>query len=150
VFMRLEVSTANLGAIRLYEKLGYQQFGIYHDYYEDHADALRLQKRVATYPHDDEHRTLPYYAQSTEFSCGPATLMMAMAALDPDYRPSRRDELQIWREATTIYMTSGHGGCGPHGLALAAWRRGYRARVFVSQQGPLFLEGVRRAQKKAL
>jgi ribosomal protein S18 acetylase RimI-like enzyme len=150
VFMRLEVNTGNHGAIHLYEKLGYQRFGIYVDYYEDHADALRMQKRIATYPHDAGHRSLPYYAQTTEFTCGPAALMMAMAALDPTYQPSRRDELQLWREATTIYMTSGHGGCGPHGLALAAWRRGFRARIHVSQRGPLFTEGVRRSQKKSV
>ncbi len=150
VFMRLEVHSGNHGAIHLYEKLGYQRFGIYVDYYEDHADALRMQKRIATYPHDEAHRSLPYYAQTTEFTCGPAALMMAMAALDPGYLPSRRDELQLWREATTIYMTSGHGGCGPHGLALAAWRRGFRARIHVNQRGPLFVEGVRRAAKKSV
>ena len=148
VFMRLEVNSGNHGAIHLYEKLGYQRFGIHVDYYADHADALRLQKRIATYPHDADHRSLPYYAQTTEFTCGPAALMMAMAALDPGYQASRREELQLWREATTIYMTSGHGGCGPHGLALAAWRRGFRAHIHVSQLGPLFVEGVRRSEKK--
>lgn len=150
IFLRLEVNTTNTGAIRLYEKHGYHQFGIYHDYYEDHADALRLQKRVLPYPDDAEHRRVPYYAQTTDFTCGPACLMMAMAALDPAYVSNRSDELQLWREATTIYMTSGHGGCGPHGLALAAWRRGLRAKIYVSQQGPLFLEGVRRQEKKAV
>lgn len=150
VFMRLEVNTGNRAAIRLYEKLGYAPFGIFHDYYEDHADALRMQKRVLPYPHDDAHRSIPYYAQTTEFTCGPACLMMAMAALDPGYQPSRSEELRLWREATTIFMTSGHGGCGPHGLALAAWRRGYRARIWVSQRGPLFLEGVRRPEKKSV
>lgn len=150
VFMRLEVNTGNRGAIRLYEKLGYHPFGVYHDYYEDHADALRMQKRVLPYPHDASHRSIPYYAQTTEFSCGPACLMMAMAALDPDYQPNRSDELRLWREATTIFMTSGHGGCGPHGLALAAWRRGYRAKIYVNQRGPLFLEGVRRQEKKSV
>jgi ribosomal protein S18 acetylase RimI-like enzyme len=150
VFMRLEVHTGNHSAIRLYEKLGYRRFGVYHDYYEDHADALRMQKRIVVYPHDDNHRSLPYYAQSTEFTCGPACLMMGMAALSDEYHPSRTDEFKLWREATTIYMTSGHGGCGPHGLALAAHRRGYRARVFINQRGPLFLEGVRRPQKKSV
>jgi hypothetical protein len=24
---------------------------------------------------------------------------------------NRREELQIWRESTTIFMTAGHGGC---------------------------------------
>lgn len=150
VFMRLEVNTGNTGAIRLYRKLGYTPFGIYHDYYEDHADALRMQKRIVVYPHDANHRSLPFYQQTTEFTCGPACLMMGMAALDAGYHPSRSDELRLWREATTIYMTSGHGGCGPHGLALAAWRRGYRARVYVNQHGPLFLEGVRRPEKKSV
>jgi hypothetical protein len=47
-------------------------------------------------------------------------------------------------------MTSGHGGCGPHGLALAAVRRGFRAEVYVSDPGPLFLDGVRDKDKKAV
>lgn len=150
VFMRLEVHVDNSAAIRLYEKLGYKRFGVYHDYYEDHGDALRLQKRVLPYPYDAEHRQVPFYAQTTEFSCGPASLMMGMATLTPHYRPNRSDELRLWRDATTIFMTSGHGGCGPHGLALAAWRRGYRARVIVSRDGPLFIDGVRRQEKKSV
>lgn len=150
IFMRLEVHVHNTNAIRLYEKLGYKPFGVYHDYYEDHGDALRLQKRILPYPHDAEHRQIPFYSQTTEFSCGPACLMMAMASVTPHYLPNRSEELRIWRDATTIFMTSGHGGCGPHGLALAAWRRGYRARVIVNQEGPLFLEGVRRQEKKSV
>lgn len=150
VFVRLEVNTANHAAIRLYEKLGYRRFGVYHDYYEDHSDALRMEKRVLYFRHPGLLQPLPYYAQTTEFSCGPAALMMAMAALMPEYPLNRSEELQLWREATTIYMTSGHGGCGPHGLALAAWRRGFDATVYVSQSGPLFLEGVRREEKKAV
>src|SRR3546814_2094248 len=41
-------------------------------------------------------------------------------------------EIRIWREATTIFMTSGHGGCDPYGLAVAANRRGFHAKVYVS------------------
>lgn len=44
ISMRLEVRKDNQGAIKLYEQLGYRTFGEYHDYYEDHADALRLSK----------------------------------------------------------------------------------------------------------
>ena len=150
VFMRLEVHPANQSAIRLYERLGYRHFGVLHDYYEDHSDALRLQKRILYYRHPGLTTVVPYYAQTTEFSCGPAALMMAMAALDSGYQPSRSEELRIWREATTIYMTSGNGGCGPHGLALAAWRRGFDAAVYVSRPGPLFLDGVRREEKKSV
>ncbi len=150
VFMRLEVHTKNPRAIRLYEKHGYRRFGVYHDYYADHSDALRMQKRIVVYPIDESHSSLPYYPQTTDFTCGPACLMMAMATLDSDYQPSRSDEFKLWREATTIYMTSGHGGCGPHGLALAAARRGFKASAFISQRGPLFVEGVRRVEKKSV
>jgi hypothetical protein len=73
---------------------------------------------------------------------------MAMGALQDDRALERGEELQIWREATTVFMTSGHGGCSPQGLALAAWRRGFRVRLQLSMAGPLFLDGVRDAHKK--
>lgn len=148
IYMRLEVRKDNLGAIRLYEKLGYRQFGYYEDYYEDHQDALRFQKRIVHYDGSKTMRVVPYYNQTTEFTCGPAALMMAMNCLSTDYNFSPRDELQIWREATTIYMTSGHGGCDPYGLALAAHQRGFRPIIYVSQDGPLFLDTVRTKEKK--
>jgi hypothetical protein len=47
-------------------------------------------------------------------------------------------------------MTSGHGGCGPHGLALSAWRRGYRVELFVSRNDVLFLNSVRSGDKKKI
>lgn len=148
IFLRLEVKDDNHSAIRLYEKRGYQTFGVYHDYYEDHRDALRLQKQIRHFEASANSLKIPYFRQTTEFTCGPASLMMAMGALDPDYSASITEELQIWREATTIFMTSGHGGCSPYGLALAAWRRGYDAEVHVTQSGPLFTEGVRKPVKK--
>ncbi len=150
VFMRLEVRADNVAAQNLYQRLGYRQFGVYHDYYEDHQTALRYQKRVHHYHPLSGTRTVPYYRQTTEFTCGPASLMMAVSALDPDYRPEIDEELQLWREATTIFMTSGHGGCGPHGLALAARRRGFRVALTLNQTGPLFVSSVRTADKKQI
>ena len=147
VYMRLEVRRDNASAIRFYERLGYKAIGIWPDYYEDHMEALRYQKRIQfTQPHS--RIQVPFYAQTTDFTCGPSALMMAMKAHDPEFALSPETELQIWREATTIFMTSGHGGCGPHGLALAAWRRGFAAEVYLSDAGPLFLDGVRRESKK--
>jgi ribosomal protein S18 acetylase RimI-like enzyme len=148
IFMRLEAKVDNFRAIRLYENLGYTKFGVYPDYYEDHRDALRFQKRIKFVDVSANTLEIPYVRQTTEFTCGPAALMMAMNAIQPAYQPSVSEELQIWREATTIYMTSGHGGCSPYGLALAAFRRGFEAEVSVTQSGPLFTEGVRKAQKK--
>ena len=89
-------------------------------------------------------------AQSTDFTCGPASLLMAMAAQEPGRSIDEGEEIRIWREATTVFMTSGHGGCGPHGLALAAHARGYEVRLIVSHEGPLFLDTVRDDRKKAV
>lgn len=148
-WLRLEVRADNSAAIRLYEANGYQRFASVEDYYEDHCEALRYEKRIlceAPAP----ARQVPYYQQTTEFTCGAACLLMAMSAIDPTRAMTRAEEIQLWREATTIFMTAGHGGCSPQGLALAAWRRGFDVRLEVSHQGSLFLHGVRSTEKKSI
>ncbi len=148
IVMRLEVRADNDGAIALYRRLGYRQFGTYRDYYADHGDALRFERRILFYEPSQDFPLVPYYPQTTEFTCGPAALMMAMAAVNHDQPVTTLEELHIWREATTIFMLAGHGGCGPHGLALAAWSRGFEAAAYVSKEGPLFTQTVRHADKK--
>jgi hypothetical protein len=76
-----------------------------------------------------------YYNQSTDFTCGPSSLMMAMNALNPRVKITRTLELQLWREATTIFMGDGHGGCGAVGLALAAKRRNFTTEVWMNRAG---------------
>ena len=66
---------------------------------------------------------VPFYRQTFDFSCGPASLMMCLAALKPGYVPSHDDELAIWREATLMEIY----GTSRFGLGLAAVRRGLRA-----------------------
>lgn len=119
-YLRLEVRTDNPTAIALYERSGYRRFAVLHDYYEDHADALRLEKRILQH-RETRNISVPYYQQTTDFTCGPACLLMAMGALQPGRALERREELQLWREATTVFMTSGHGGCNPRGWR---WPRG--------------------------
>ncbi|WP_026377170.1 GNAT family N-acetyltransferase/peptidase C39 family protein [Aestuariibacter salexigens] len=148
LFMRLEVSETNHGAISLYKQHGYKVFGEYPDYYDDHADALRMQKCIHRGRLSNVEHLTPWYPQHTEFTCGPAALLMAMASLQSDLTPDLSQELAIWREATTIFMTSGHGGCHPVGLALAAAQRGFRAKVFMNITTPLFVDGVRDLHKK--
>ncbi|WP_111496610.1 MULTISPECIES: GNAT family N-acetyltransferase/peptidase C39 family protein [Marinobacter] len=148
IVMRLEVREDNAGAIRLYRKLGYRQFGTYRDYYEDHGNALRFERRILFFEPSAGMRPVPYYPQTTDFTCGPAALMMAMAAQCPDRQLTTLEELRIWREATTIFMLAGHGGCGPHGLALAAWQRGFDVSAHISKEGPLFRDTVRSPEKK--
>ncbi|WP_166263778.1 ribosomal protein S18-alanine N-acetyltransferase [Marinobacter caseinilyticus] len=148
IIMRLEVREDNTSAIALYRRLGYRQFGCYRDYYEDHGTALRFERRILFYEPSKQFRAVPYYPQTTDFSCGPAALIMAMAAQDDDLSLTTLEELRIWREATTIFMLAGHGGCGPHGLALAAWNRGFEATAYVSKEGALFKDTVRNDNKK--
>lgn len=150
VYMRLEVHIDNSGAIRMYEKLGYHPFGRLKDYYEDHGDALRYQKRILYREDQFDFQPIPYYKQTVDFTCGPASLIMAMQALDKNTVADRSLELQLWREATTIYMTSGHGGSSPPGMALAAWRRGFRVELYLNTHDALFLDGVRNKEKKAV
>jgi ribosomal-protein-alanine acetyltransferase len=148
IVMRLEVREDNTGAINLYRRLGYRQFGTYRDYYEDHGTALRFERRILYYEPTHEFTPVPYYPQTTDFSCGPAALMMAMAALDEQQPLTSLEELKLWREATTIFMLAGHGGCGPHGLALAAWQRGFHASAWINMEGALFKDTVRSDKKK--
>ncbi|MFA5119520.1 peptidase C39 family protein [Zavarzinia sp.] len=145
--LRLEVREDNLAARHLYEKAGFRRFGVHESYYEDGERALRLEKSLAEAPRPTV-RTLPYYAQTLDFTCGPSALMMAMRALDPASPLDRREELRLWREATTIFMTAGHGGCSAHGLALAAWRRGFEVEIFVNDDNALLLNSVRGTEKK--
>jgi ribosomal protein S18 acetylase RimI-like enzyme/predicted double-glycine peptidase len=146
-WMRLEVRKDNRASLGLFESLGYRRFGEHADYYADRMAAWRYEK-----PLDDRLKPplarVPYYRQTLDFTCGPAALIMAMKALDPGLRPDRMLELRLWREATTIFMTSGHGGCGPFGLALAAARRGFRVEVIVSEPGVQMIETVRNPEKK--
>lgn len=147
VYMRLEVRRDNTPSIEMFRKHGYRQFGTYDDYYEDHMEALRFEKMLV--PHlSPDLAHVPYYEQTLEFTCGPAALLMAMKALDPSIELSRRLEIRLWRESTTVFMTSGHGGCGPYGLALAAQHRGFDVEVFVSDEGALFVDSVRNEEKK--
>ena len=148
IYLRLEVRKDNIAAIRLYESLGYQRFGEYRHYYADQQDALRYHKKIRHFDARLWQRPVPWYRQTTEFTCGPASLMMAMQALDHERKPSQREELQLWREATTIFMTAGHGGCHPLGLALAAVKRGFQADVWISKRGALFVDSVRNEAKK--
>ncbi|MFV1873395.1 MAG: GNAT family N-acetyltransferase/peptidase C39 family protein [Oleiphilus sp.] len=148
LYLRLEVSKSNQAAIALYEQSGYRVFGEYSDYYDDHMDALRMQKKIRHSQVETGHTTMAWYQQTTEFTCGPASLMMAMHSQGQGFDMTQANELQLWREATTIFMTSGHGGCHPVGLALSAKKRGFTAGVFLNTQEPLFLEGVRSQEKK--
>lgn len=150
LFYRLEVNPANQAAISLYQKLGFKVFGQLKDYYQDGSDALRMQKLLHKQRDVTKQQAMMWLQQRTEFTCGPTALLMALHSINAMQSIDLSEELDIWREATTIFMTSGHGGCHPIGLALAAEKRGYQAHVWINHQQPLFVDGVRQSHKKAI
>lgn len=146
VYMRLEVHEDNEKAIRLYRRLHYRLIGHYLNYYDDNGTALRLEKTLRG---DTPIETdIPYYQQTTEFSCGAACLLMAIKHFEPETEMSPMLELRLWRGATTVFMLSGPGGCEPFGLAVQAHLYGLSAQIFVSDDAFLFLNSVRDPEKR--
>lgn len=146
-YMRLEVRAEDKRTQSLYYRAGYRRFGYHEAYYEDRADAIRMQKAIAPGPAPSSTK-IPYRAQSLDFTCGPAAVMMAMKALNPKTEVSREEELRLWRESTTVFMTSGLGGCSAHGLALAVAKRGFNVELYLVDRGVPFEDSVRDEKKK--
>lgn len=146
--LRLEVREDNADAIALYQRLAFNQFGQVPDYYEDGATALRFEKATLAHHTPPYNLEIPYYVQTFDFTCGAASLMMVLKRFNPAIELNRTLELELWREATTIFMTSGIGGCSAQGLALAAIRRGLHASVFTTDSNIPFIDSVRNQHKK--
>lgn len=146
IVMRLEVREDNAPAIALYQGAGYEVAGRTADYYEDHSTAQRMRKRFTK--GGATVLGVPYYPQTLEFTCGPSALMMAMRYHGYPVPLERWLELALWREATTVFMLSGHGGCSAHGLAVAALRRGFQTTVVTKDASVPFLDSVRDPEKK--
>lgn len=146
LFLRLEVREDNARAIRLYERRGYRPIGRSPAYYEDGADALRFEKTLRG--DTPVASGTPFYEQTTDFTCGPACLMMALARDRPGTPFDEGLEIRLWRKATTVFMMSGTGGCEPFGLAVAAHEQGLKTRIIVSRKGFLFLDSVRDRDKR--
>ncbi|WAJ28608.1 GNAT family N-acetyltransferase/peptidase C39 family protein [Antarcticirhabdus aurantiaca] len=146
IALRLEVREDNARAIALYKASGYRPVGRTLGYYADHATALRFEKVLKG--KRPVETGVPYYEQTTDFTCGSCCLMMALARDKPGFVMEPVAEIRLWREATTIFMMSGPGGCEPYGLAVAAHEAGLEASIHVSEAGDLFLEGVRTPAKR--
>lgn len=146
IVIRLEVAVGNLAARRLYDRLGYRIVRRLPGYYEDGEDALRMEKPLRQ--RLEAQRRIPYYPQSTEFTCGPACLMMMLAhhGLIQSFDPVL--EVRLWREATTIFMGSGLGGCEPLGMAVAIAERGLRPALHLSDSAPFLLQTVGHPEKR--
>jgi ribosomal protein S18 acetylase RimI-like enzyme/predicted double-glycine peptidase len=146
--INLEVRIDNPRAIAFYEKHGYARQKVFTDYYSDGAAALRMVKTLPSVIPAPLRYEIPYYAQTMDFTCGPAAVMMAVKYFRPETHLTRSLELAMWKEATLVFMTSGVGGTDPFGLALAARRRGLHARVISSSENVPFVRSVRTKRKR--
>lgn len=76
-----------------------------------------------------------YVRQKTDFTCGPASALMALAhasgGAPHEVSHCLRDEMELWRESTYSL------GAGPYGLAAALARRGQSVEVVVTHEGPV-------------
>lgn len=145
VGLRLEVREDNRAAQALYRRDGFEEVARLEGYYADGCAALRMRKRLVS--GTPLLIDVPFYRQTLDFTCGPAALMMALRTLGFSEPLDRALEVALWREATTVFMLSGHGGCSAFGLAVAALQRGFGVRV-VSDGGVPFLDSVRIPDKK--
>lgn len=75
-------------------------------------------------------RDIPYYAQTAEFSCGPACSLMALKFFDPAFRMDRSGEFEIWRQCNMI----GVRGADPCGLSVPLLDAGLEVRLWTSRE----------------
>jgi hypothetical protein len=88
---------------------------------------------------------VPYMRQTTEFTCGTASLSMVLTHFGLIGGPDRATELDLWRQATTVLA------CDPYGLAVVATRQGLRPTAgTVSTQNALFTEQLPTEQDREL
>jgi ribosomal-protein-alanine acetyltransferase len=146
--MLLEVRCDNTGAIAFYERHGYEIRATLTDYYDDHSSGYKMAKDLLISVPEQISQDIPYYAQTLAFTCGPACLMMALKRFQPDFELNPTEEINLWREATLVFMTAGIGGTGPHGLALSAQRRGLPTRLWMSSERTPFRRSVRDKKKR--
>jgi hypothetical protein len=87
---------------------------------------------------------VPYMRQTTDFTCGTASLSMLLARTGLIDGLSRDTELALWRQATTV------SACDPYGLAVTARRQGMTPKLIVSTAQTLFTEELTTEQDREL
>ena len=73
---------------------------------------------------------IPYYHQTSEFTCGPACVLMVMKHFDPRIQLTRQLEFEIWRNCNMI----GTKGADPFGLAVPLIDAGFEVRLITERR----------------
>jgi hypothetical protein len=110
---------------------------------------------------------IPYYAQSAEFTCGPACVLMIFKFLDPHLKLNRTLEFEVWRKCNMIGVRGADpfgmsvplldNGCEVHLVTqrkrmidLDVWRNRLREHSFTPEDANLAVFGVAENRKRAL
>ena len=68
---------------------------------------------------------IPYYAQSAEFTCGPACVLMIFKFFNPHLKLNRTLEFDVWRQCNMI----GVRGADPFGMSVPLLDAGYEVHL---------------------
>jgi hypothetical protein len=83
---------------------------------------------------------VPYYAQSSEFTCGPACVLMVMKHFDRELEIGRELEFEVWRQSNMI----GIKGADPFGLSVPLIDAGYDVRLITQRKRTVDYESWKR------
>ncbi len=73
---------------------------------------------------------IPYYAQSSEFTCGPACVLMVFKLFDPSIKLNRSLEFEVWRQCNMI----GVRGADPFGMSVPLLDAGYEVHLMTQSR----------------
>jgi hypothetical protein len=73
---------------------------------------------------------IPYYAQSAEFTCGPACVLMIFKFFDPHLKLNRTLEFEVWRQCNMI----GVRGADPFGMSVPLLDAGYEVHMVTQRR----------------
>ena len=110
---------------------------------------------------------IPYYAQSAEFTCGPACVLMIFKFFDPHLKLNRTLEFEVWRQCNMIGVRGADpfgmsvplldNGCEVHLVTqhkrmidLDVWRNRLREHSFTLEDANLAIFGIAENRKRAL
>ena len=100
-----------------YRAQGFRKFKLQPHYYEDDVAAVRMEKSLAPPPDPSLMRVLLRADIGLHLRAGGR--LDGDAGARPRHPLDQTTEIRLWRRSTTVFMTSGLGGCSPEGLALA-------------------------------
>lgn len=73
---------------------------------------------------------IPYYAQSSEFTCGPACALMIFKYFNAGLKLNRSLEFEVWRQCNMI----GVRGADPFGMSVPLLDAGYEVRLVTQRR----------------